>query len=197
MYDEGVVTHRPLIERLYRREMSLLPVTSPLSLCAPLLRQAQYDRSIKEHIIHSMLPIIFQYAMRIYLRTHMDPMELVGMGNATLIEEWERAQAQEEPLRYLLNIVRMSMLGYIRQFVRGPITMPDRGGEEYPQYEFLDILHDADTLDDLLGGDEEVQETTTLILSLCMRHCRHSRQSEHVSSLLPYLVSLAVLQARW
>lgn len=155
------MVNRSLTEQAYRKDLNTLVCVTPVSACSALLEQAKSDKGTRDLIIHSMLPSVFQYAMHAYVQcTHIDPMELVGVGNATLIERWDAAQSKENPIRYLFNEARMGILGFVRQYGFGPITFPNRGDEERPQYTFFDILGDVDALDSLEDPTLCAEETS-------------------------------------
>ena len=136
--------YRTHVEQEYREALAGLVRIIPVSACAPLLEQAASHQEIRELIIHSMLPTIFQYAMLMHIQ---DPMDLVSVGNLTLLEEWGRAQSEEIPLRYLFNRCKMAMLAYVRQYGYGPITFPDSGDREMPSFEFLHLFDILETDD--------------------------------------------------
>ncbi len=172
-----------IVEAEYRRALNSLVCVTPLSACQPYLEQAKHDRDTKDLIIHSMLPILFQYAMRIRLR---DPMDLVSVGNMVLIEEWEQAQTQEMPLRYLLYRAKMAMHAYLRQYECGPITFPDSGDMEYPHYDFFHIFDKLDT-DDIV---EPQQSRDTPMDSTPLYEALASLSSETARVLIERLFGL-------
>jgi hypothetical protein len=136
--------YRSLSEQEYREALDRLVRVTPVSACTSLLEQATSNPQTRELIIHSMLPTIFQYAMLICIR---DPMDLVSVGNLTLMEEWDQAMHEEVPLRYLFNRCKMAMLAYLRQYGYGPLTYPDSGDIEVHPYEFLHLFHFLETDD--------------------------------------------------
>ncbi len=129
-----------LVESLYRHDLGHLPKRTE----DDLVQAIEGNRQAQERIIHSLLPILLGYAMRLQNRS-MDLMELVAVGNVTLVEKTEEAWQHPNPLGFLLKWAKMEMKQH-RRLYHGPITLPSSPCEIYTFWRGIDEI-DTDVFD--------------------------------------------------
>ncbi len=129
-------------EQLYRRDLEeLIFFVDKKQIDALLEQTRKVHGDPSEILIFYCLPIILSYAVR--LHDHRIPiLELVGVGNLSLMETMERALAHTNPAGYLLRFAYGSMSHYRTRF-QSIISVPSTPDAQ--PHKVLTILNDLDT----------------------------------------------------
>lgn len=131
-------------EQLYRRDLEELTYFIDKREIEARVDQAQKEGSdMRELLIYYCLPIVLSYATR--LHDHRIPLlELVSVGNFSLIETMDRALLHVNPVGYLLRFAYGRMSRYRLHF-QSLIITPSTPGEQ--PHKVFSLLDNHDTSD--------------------------------------------------
>ncbi len=120
-------------EQQYRKETTNIVVLNHEQRKALLARAAQHDPSARTAIIESCLPIVASIARKHILLTgtSVEYLDLVQIGNLTLVESYEQALSKEEPFAYLIGCARFALYKYCSYHTTSITTPKTRGLQPY------------------------------------------------------------------
>lgn len=131
------------VEYLYKKELRRLAPASTEQK-AQLLEEARAgDQQAKQRLILALLPTIWGYATRWQRPPFMPAIELVGIGNSVLVEKFEQAMREPNPIGYLLKFAAGEMIGYRFRY-QNAITTPATFDDPFS---FIDIFDETDEFD--------------------------------------------------
>lgn len=121
-------------EHIYRREINALynyldmPQAERDHLVA---RARQGDRAAREAMLYALLKMVVVYATRMRrVRANLSFLDLVSIGNVTLVEYFAEALTKENPWAYLLKCARLRIVEAFSGHVEQCITTPRTPGVE-------------------------------------------------------------------
>jgi hypothetical protein len=131
------------VEYLYKQELCRLACASTEQK-AQLLEEARTgSQQAKQRLILALLPTIWGYAIRWQRPPFMPAIELAGVGNTVLVEKFEQAMSEPNPIGYLLKYAAGEMIGYRFRY-QNAITVPAKFDEPF---DFIDIFDETDEFD--------------------------------------------------
>src|SRR5579859_5649572 len=101
-------------EQQYRLEVGQLPRLTDEQERAIIERARSGDRQARDEVINICLPLILPVASRFVRQVrHADFLDLVQMGNLTVIEWLDRALQKDRPIAYLVSAVYTRFIRYL------------------------------------------------------------------------------------